>query len=296
LPAQDHITGEWRVSRLTLVRWSSRIPFGVFTTKGHRMDDALIERMTTELEAFLKGFEQYAAEVMGNHRQGILDELRPALQRREPIATKYVVDILGDNVLRIGSVGYVITLRNRNLLGTALMGGNNEWAANFADYHAPVSHLLNQALGSLETGAWLLRTPHPTLVINDEELRTRCADLLSSPGSYDRVIREATTILEDRVKRKCPPARLAELIRNEADRTGEKLVEKLFSPEHPVLIVSEEKLKRIAFFKILVGVVSYLRNPYHHTMDANAEWSWAWSTVGFIDRLLDEVDSCTVAE
>ena len=147
----------------------------------------------------------------------------------------------------------------------------------------------------MEAGLWKPKDPEPVLIIGDTELRSRCADLLSSPGRYDRVIREATTVLEDRIRSKCPRERLAILIPNEADRTGENLVNQVFNVDHPVLIVSQEKGKRLAFHRILLGVFAYLRNPYHHTIDANTEWSWAWSTVGFIDRLLADIEGCSIS-
>ena len=38
-------------------------------------------------------------------------------------------------------------------------------------------------------------------LLEDEELRNRCADLLKARANYDRVFREATTVLDDRLKK-----------------------------------------------------------------------------------------------
>ena len=160
---------------------------------------------------------------------------------------------------------------------------------------APVTMLLNGVLGTLEAGLWPPKEPTPVLVIKDAELRSRCSDLLRAPGNYDRVVREATTILEDHLRNKPPHDILAQLIPNAADQTGENLVNKLLSPDNPVLVISSDRHKKIAFYRIMLGVFSYLRNPYHHQLDASTKWSWAWSTVGFIDRLLTDIESCTVA-
>jgi len=201
---------------------------------------------------------------------------------------------LGDATLALGSFGVRHTLSRRDLLSTALLGGNNELTHNFYAFEAMVTSTLNRAIGALEAGLWPPTEPAPVLVIKDDELRQRCSDLLSAPGNYDRVIREATTILESRMRNKCPYDVLSSLIPQSADQSGENLVNKLFSPDDPVLSISSDRYKRIAFHRIMLGVISYLRNPYHHSLDPNTEWSWAWSIVGFIDRLVCDIESCVV--
>ena len=119
-------------------------------------------------------------------------------------------------------------------------------------------------------------------------------DLLMAPGSYDRVIREATVVLEHRMRNKVPHEVLARLIPNSADQTGENLVNRLFSPDEPQLVFSSDRSRRIAFHRMLLGIVSYLRNPYHHEIDPSTDWSWAWSAVGLIDRVLADVEGCSV--
>ena len=254
------------------------------------------EHMKDALESFRDMFKKYDKEVFGDHRRGRLDKFRTQLQQQETQVTKYILDILGDATLTLGSFGQIVTLSRRDLLSTALLGGNNELTWNFGDYSAPVMATLNGALGALKAGLWPPKEPTPILVIKDDELRERCSDLLNSPGNYDRVIREATTILENRMRNKCPYETLSRLIPQSTDQSGDNLVNKLFAPDDPVLSISSEKKKRIAFHRILLGIVSYLRNPYHHRIDPNTEWSWAWSTVGFVDRLLADIESCVVVQ
>lgn len=247
------------------------------------------------LTSFLEMFNEYAKEVYGDHQSDRLDELRTNLQQQEPKVTSYVLGILGDSTLSFGSVGYRSTLSCRDLLTTSLLGGNNELPHNFRAYEAMVTSKLNRAIGALEAGLWPPTEPTPVLVIKDDELRQRCFDLLSAPGNYDRVIREATTVLETRIRNKCPHDVLSSLIPQSADQSGENLVNKIFAPDNPVLSISSDRYKRIGFHRIMLGVISYLRNPYHHSLDPNTEWSWAWSIVGFIDRLLCDIESCVVA-
>ncbi len=250
-----------------------------------------IKHIKDTLELFLRIFNEYADEIFGGHVHCSLDRLRAQLQKQEPQITKIIIDVLGDGVINLDRLGGV---SHRDLLPSALMGGNNELSHNFASLEAPVTMLLNKALGTIEAGLWPPKDPKPILVIKDAELRRRCNDLLMAPGAYDRVIREATTVLESRIRNKLPHEKLALLIPNATDQTGENLVNKLFSPDKPALLISDDKHKRIAFHRIMLGIVSFLRNPYHHQVDSSTEWSWAWSTVGFIDRLLSDIESCTV--
>jgi len=130
----------------------------------------------------------------------------------------------------------------------------------------------------------------PVLMIKDYELRTRTSDLLSAPGHYDRVLREATTILEHRIRSKVPFEDLAKLIPNSADQTGDALVNKLFNAQEPVVVCGGRQ-QQTGVFRILGGVLAYLRNPSHHSIDDDTAWSWAWSVVGLVDQLLDVIDS-----
>ena len=253
-----------------------------------------LQEIKKTLTSFLDIFTEYSEEIFGEHRQDRLDDLRTKLQRQVDSVTHLLLDIVGDSTFVISSFGRSMNIALRYLLSSALMGGNNELTHNFYDYKAPVLSVLNRALGIIDSGLWPPKEPKPILIIHDDELRNRCADLLGAPGAFDRVIREATTILENRMRSKPSHETLSRLIPNSSDQTGENLVNKLLSPDNPVLVISSDKGRRVAFYKILIGAFSYLRNPYHHKIDPTTEWSWAWSTVGFIDRLLSDVDSCSV--
>jgi hypothetical protein len=247
--------------------------------------------MVQILESFLEKFSEYAKEILGKRDRVRLDQLRSELRREEPQVTSIIVKVTGNSQFRLGHSGIVST---KDLLASALLGGNNELSFNFADFNEPVTAAIEKTIGTLDAGLWPPEAPTPLLVIKDEELRRRCSDLLSSPGNYDRVIREATTVLEDRIRRSPPFDVLTRLIPQSADQTGDNLVNQLFAPDHPVLSISSDKGRRIAFHRMLLGVVSYLRNHYHHQLDATTEWFWAWSIVGLIDQLLTDIESCTL--
>lgn len=259
-------------------------------------DQSHAQHVKDALKSFLKMFNQYAKEVYGDHRRDRLDKLRISLQQQTSEVTSYLLEILGDATFAFGPSWQRSTLSLRDLLSASLLGGNNELPHNFRNYEALATSALNKAIGTIEAGLWPPKELAPVLVIKDDELRSRCSDLLQAPGNYDRVIREATTVLENRLRSKPPHALLAQLIPNAADQMGDNLVNKLLSPNSPILVISSEKRKQLAFHRIMLGAVSYLRNPYHHSLDPYTEWSWAWSTVGFIDRLLADIEICVVTE
>lgn len=251
--------------------------------------------MLRQLEGFQSAYEDYAEGILDKDRRLEWDQLaalREPLQQAEPSITAIILEVVGDKTL---SIGYLGATSRRELLAIALMGGNNAMGDFFVSANAAVASILNQAIGALKTGQWPPADPTPVLVIRDDALRDRCSDLLSAPGNYDRVLREATTILEDRMRSTVGHERLAQLIPSSADQTGDRLVNTLFNPDKPVLSISADKTKRIALRAMLAGTISYLRNTSHHAINDQTAWSWAWSVVGLVDQLLADITGCAVA-
>jgi len=251
-----------------------------------------VKEIKAFLESFLDIFNKYSAEIFGDRERNKLDDMRRQLQRLEPRITSYLIQINGDGVVVLGSFGVRQQIAHRDLIITALLGGNNELAHNFADYDDCVTSYINRALGRIDSGLWPSTEPPPILVVNDKELKDRCSDLLESPGKFDRVVREATLILEDRLRKRVSHERLTALIPESAKQTADNLVNSLLSPTSPVLSISTDQKERAAFHKIMLGVFSYLRNPFHHQINDTIDWSWSWSIVGFIDHLLNEIEKC----
>ncbi len=254
-------------------------------------EQELSEQVKCVLESFLSKFEMYSEEINGN--RNFLDGLRRDLQRHQPQVTSYILDIIGEGTVTLSTIG---KFTHSNLLAFALMGGDNEKPRIFNIYESAVTNLLNRTIGAIETGLWPPKESKPILTIKDDKLKERCSDLLQAPGYFDRVIREATTVLEDRIRNKVPRGMLAGLIPIANDQTGDSLVNTLFSPNNPVLIISDNRKEQIAFYRVLLGIVSYLRNPHHHKLDDRTEWTWAWSIVGFIDKLLAEIETCEISK
>lgn len=113
-----------------------------------------------KLQNFLNIFDKYSVEIYGRRRQRVLDRLRTELQRRQPEVTKLLSDFIDTSaILRLGSFGQTMQLTVRDLLPTALLGGNNELTFNFADYQSTVQAVLNRAIGVIDSG--ITRTSKP---------------------------------------------------------------------------------------------------------------------------------------
>jgi uncharacterized protein (TIGR02391 family) len=122
-------------------------------------------------------------------------------------------------------------------------------------------------------------------LIQDDELRERCADLLVAKKHFDRAINQATLVLEDRIRHKAQPLK---------DLVGESLVGSSFNEElaKTVLQVSSGNSDdQRGFTQILRGIVPTFRNKTHHHVTASFSREDAMRVCGFIDVLLRIVDS-----
>lgn len=118
--------------------------------------------------------------------------------------------------------------------------------------------------------------------IKDEELKSRCSDILSAPDNFDRVINQATLVLEDRIRTK---SKLTDLI-------GVNLVNKAINsdPEKSVLQTSDNPEEHEGIAHICRGIILSFRNPTHHKIIENYSREDALKFCAFIDSLLLIID------
>jgi len=122
-------------------------------------------------------------------------------------------------------------------------------------------------------------------LIEDQQLRSRCQDILMASANFDRPISQATLVLEDRIREK------AQL---KANLVGESLVGHAFKEDisKTVLrVASESAEEQRGFTQILRGVVSAFRNKTHHHIVNSFSREEAMRVCGFIDVLLRVVDN-----
>ena len=115
-------------------------------------------------------------------------------------------------------------------------------------------------------------------LLEDSELRDRCRDLLLARRHYDRVVREATTVLDNRLKKVSGISNM-----NPGALVGKALAP---DPNKAVIIVSTERDEQEGFFSICKGVMQVFRNRAHHTLSNAFTQADALKFCGFIDTIL----------
>jgi uncharacterized protein (TIGR02391 family) len=115
-------------------------------------------------------------------------------------------------------------------------------------------------------------------VLEDGELRARCRDLLLAKKHYDRVVREATTVLDDRLKTRTGISHM-----NPTALVGKALSP---DPDKAVIVVSAEKDEQEGFFSLCNGVMLAFRNKAHHNLSNSFTQADALKFCAFVDALL----------
>jgi len=123
-------------------------------------------------------------------------------------------------------------------------------------------------------------------LLQDEELRQRCSDILQARSHFDRAINQATLVLEDRIRKKANPTK---------GMVGENLIGYAFNREisKSVLKISKNADEQRGYTAILQGVVPAFRNPTHHHVIDTFTREEAIRVCAFIDVLLRVVDNST---
>lgn len=122
-------------------------------------------------------------------------------------------------------------------------------------------------------------------LIHDSELRTRVMDLLKAKGKFDRVIREATTVLDHRIKS------LSGLKGNSLHVITRAINQE---PSKAVLEISNEPSQQEGFFNIYKGIFLAFRNATHHELTDRFTREDALKFCGFVDLLLLALSQATV--
>lgn len=123
-------------------------------------------------------------------------------------------------------------------------------------------------------------------LLQDAELRGRCKDLLLAGRHYDRVVREATTVLDNRLKTTSGIDQMNPMA----------LVGKVLNPDpaKAVIVVSTQRDEQQGLFNICSGVTLAFRNRAHHTLSNSFTQADALKVCGFIDTMLEIIGKGTV--
>ncbi|MEK6225589.1 MAG: TIGR02391 family protein [Chloroflexota bacterium] len=112
--------------------------------------------------------------------------------------------------------------------------------------------------------------------IADPELRERCGDLLLAGGKFDRAIREAAVVLEDRVRAAV----------GGSDKVGVPLMEYAFGAADPRLRLSLNQREQLGAMQLYAGVMAFFRNPTGHSLKDTYTREDAVRFVAMVDLLL----------
>ncbi len=122
-------------------------------------------------------------------------------------------------------------------------------------------------------------------LIQDNELRGRCGDILLASSNFDRPINQATLVLEERIRRKSQPTQRL---------VGENLVGHGFNEDlsrTTLRVASNDPDDQRGFTQILRGIVPAFRNKTHHHIVNSFSREEAMRVCGFVDVLLRIIDS-----
>jgi uncharacterized protein (TIGR02391 family) len=123
--------------------------------------------------------------------------------------------------------------------------------------------------------------------IIDEELKGRCSDILSAPGNFDRVINQATQVLEDRIRKRA---------KTDRKLVGVSLVNKALNTDisKTIIIISDNPEEHEGICHICRGLMVGFRNPTHHQLSDNFTREDALKFCAFIDNVLQIIDKAKI--
>lgn len=128
------------------------------------------------------------------------------------------------------------------------------------------------------------------VLLTDEELRSRCRDLLLRGKHLDRAVREAATVLEDRLRELSG-------IGKDKERTRRGLIGCVLNPDpnKAIIKVSDDPDEQKGVFELCSGLVAAFANRAHHTL-SELDLGEALALCGLANVLLRRVEQGRVYE
>jgi uncharacterized protein (TIGR02391 family) len=118
------------------------------------------------------------------------------------------------------------------------------------------------------------------------QVHARCKDLILANKHFDRAFREATTVLDDRLKKKTGIANM-----NPGNLVGKALNP---DPAKAVIEVSSDKAEQEGIHSICKGIMLAFRYKSHHTLSDKLTREDALTFCGFINTMLGVIEQATI--
>lgn len=111
--------------------------------------------------------------------------------------------------------------------------------------------------------------------LHDKSLRARCQAMVINTGAADTLVREAVTVLEDRLRA---------FVDAPVDRRN--LPAKVLHPESGGMSIFSERARQEDFFYLVRGVLGFYGTPVHHGLQEDLPPETARRVVSLIDEIL----------
>ena len=231
-----------------------------------RLDQALLEKMvrkmgkTGDLAKAKKGLREQISRKAG--KQGVSSEAAQLIWARD---------------LGIG-IGRIL---NKHSALRAEIQGTTTAAAPALRPRAQAAKAPRSAAKDQPITAATIRT-----LLKDEQLHGRCKDLILAKRHFDRAVREATTVLDDRLKTKTGIKNM-----NPGNLVGKALNP---DPTKAVIEVSADRAEQEGMHSICKGIMLAFRDKAHHTLSDRLTCEDALTFCGFIDTILGVIEKATI--
>ncbi len=124
-------------------------------------------------------------------------------------------------------------------------------------------------------------------LLTDGDLRSRCSDLLRRGKHLDRAVREAMTVLEDRLRRRTGLDKS-----KEPSRAG--LVRRALHHGTGMLDLGVDRAEQEGVFNVCLGLMAVFANPAHHALRDDVARGEALAICGMVNWVLVLLESARV--
>jgi uncharacterized protein (TIGR02391 family) len=207
---------------------------------------------------------------------GFSQEYSEVFNEDDPLKRWYKALWKISNKLEFGNIGYMLNDK-KETIGTIYTGTIHKIIDSSALMCLQLSAISDTCIDNN-------RVRSPYTVDNLHERVLNVSKDLYLDGHYRSAVLDAYIDIVDRVKR----------LSGVTDLDGSKLMQKVFSKENPLIILSDDKDEQLGFMWLFSGAVMAIRNAKAHKIvevtDPQRTIEWL-SFASVLHRVLDDIDS-----